>query len=368
MVKEKLITEKEAIMRVPPSDLTSCCCPSSTRRSEGQARRAGKGLPASPGAAVGKLAFTADEAVERARQGREGHPGPQGDQPRGRRRHARGGGHPDQHRRHDQPRGRGGPRHGASAASPAPARSAIDEGKKITVGGKTFTRNDVISIDGTTGEVMRASSPPIEPKLSGDFARSCAGRQVPHAGVRTNADTPADAKRARDFGAEGIGLCRTEHMFFEGDRIMAMREMILPRRGAPREKALAKLLPYPAQGLRGHLHRDEGPARDRAPARPAAARVPAARGQRAGEMAKRWACPRRRSRQRVDAAARGEPDARSPRLPLASPIPRSCEMQVRAITEAAIERASKKGKATHARDHDPADRHGAEELAISAKS
>ena len=161
--------------------------------------------------------------------------------------------------------------------------------------------------------------------------------------VRTNADTPADAKRAREFGAEGIGLCRTEHMFFEGDRIIAMREMILADNEEDRKTALDEAAAVPAEGLHRHLHGDERPAGHDPPARSAAARIPAARrqepgrnGQGTGRHAGRRQGPRR-------AAARSEPDARPPRLPSrASPIPRSSRCRSRAIIEAAI--ACKKKK------------------------
>ncbi len=112
---------------------------------------------------------------------------------------------------------------------PVPAKIQIDEkARKITVGGKTFNHNDTLSIDGSTGEVMAGPIATQDPKLSGDFAKVMKwADKYRTLKVRTNADTPEDAKRAREFGAEGIGLCRTEHMFFEDDRITAMREMIL---------------------------------------------------------------------------------------------------------------------------------------------
>ncbi|MCH8151274.1 MAG: pyruvate, phosphate dikinase, partial [Planctomycetes bacterium] len=116
---------------------------------------------------------------------------------------------------------------------------------RLTINGATFTQRDVLSIDGSTGEVLLGEVKRSVPKLSSDFATlmtwADASRRL---GVRTNADTPADAKRARKYGAEGIGLCRTEHMFFEGERINAMRQMILAESGDDRRRALKKLLPY----------------------------------------------------------------------------------------------------------------------------
>ena len=134
------------------------------------------------------------------------------------------------------------------------------------------------SIDGSTGEVMVGQIATKTPKLSGDFATvmnwADKHRKLK---VRTNADTPADAKRARDFGAQGIGLCRTEHMFFEGERITAMREMILADEVKARKAALKKLLPFQRKDFVGHLHGYEGAARHRAAARSAVARIPAPR-------------------------------------------------------------------------------------------
>ncbi|MFT5528041.1 MAG: pyruvate,orthophosphate dikinase, partial [Pirellulaceae bacterium] len=121
----------------------------------------------------------------------------------------------------------------------------IDEkGRKITVHGKTFNHNDTISIDGSTGEVMEGSIATIDPDLGGDFNKVMKwSDKYRTLKIRTNADSPADSKRAREFGAQGIGLCRTEHMFFEGDRIYAVREMILAESEKDRRKALKKLLP-----------------------------------------------------------------------------------------------------------------------------
>jgi len=129
----------------------------------------------------------------------------------------------------------------------------IDEkGKSITVNGRKFKAKDVLSIDGTTGEVMVGSVPTQAPKLSGDFATLMKwADKYRKLGVRTNADTPADSKRAREFGAQGIGLCRTEHMFFEGERIIAMREMILAETESARRAALKKLLPFQRKDFEG---------------------------------------------------------------------------------------------------------------------
>jgi pyruvate,orthophosphate dikinase len=129
----------------------------------------------------------------------------------------------------------------------------IDEkGRKITVNGKKFTSKDTLSIDGSTGEVMAGAVTTSEPKLSGDFSTVMQwADKYRRLRVRTNSDTPEDSKRAREFGAEGIGLCRTEHMFFQDDRIIAMREMILAETEAERRHALAKLLPFQRKDFEG---------------------------------------------------------------------------------------------------------------------
>src|SRR5262249_38235480 len=115
----------------------------------------------------------------------------------------------------------------------------------FAINGKTFGRSDTISIDGSTGEVIAGALATVQPSLSGDFAKLMRWADKHRTlGIRTNADTPADAQRARDFGAEGIGLTRTEHMFFEGGRIKAMREMILAEPTEARVKALENLLPF----------------------------------------------------------------------------------------------------------------------------
>jgi pyruvate,orthophosphate dikinase len=248
MVKEKLIDEKTAVQRIPAGDLTQLLLPSFTPAAKAAAKKDGKlltiGLPASPGAAVGKLAFTAAEAVERSHAGekvilvrKETNP-------------------EDIDGMHSAAgilTSTGGMTSHAAVVARGWGRCCVagagevqidEKARKIKVGGKTYSHTDVISIDGSTGEVMAGEITTQEPKLSGDFATVMGwADKYRTLKVRTNADTPADAKRAREFGAEGIGLCRTEHMFFEGDRIVAMRAMILADNVADRKKALKNLLP-----------------------------------------------------------------------------------------------------------------------------
>ncbi|TWT47641.1 pyruvate, phosphate dikinase [Botrimarina hoheduenensis] len=252
MVKEKLIDEKKAVMRIPAGDLTQLLLPSFDPAAKKKASPLTIGLPASPGAAFGKLAFTAEEAVERAHNGeqvllvrKETSPEDVDGMHSAAGILTSTGGMTS----HAAVVARGW---GKCCVAGAGAIQIDEKAKKITVGGKSYGVKDVLSIDGTTGEVFAGEMPTVSPKLSGDFS-TVMGWADKHRklGVRTNADSPADAKRAREFGAEGIGLCRTEHMFFEGDRILAMREMILAETKSAREAALKKLLPYQRKDFEG---------------------------------------------------------------------------------------------------------------------
>jgi len=245
MVKEKLIDEKTAIKRIPANDLTQLLLPSFDPKEKAKAAALTVGLPASPGASFGKLAFTAEEAVERTHAGERVLLVRQETSPE------------DVDGMHSADgilTSTGGMTSHAAVVARGWGKCCVAgagaihidaKAGKIKVGGKTYGRKDVLSIDGSTGEVFAGQIGTMTPKLSGDFATVMKwSDKYRKLAIRTNADSPADAKRARDFGAEGIGLTRTEHMFFEGDRIIAMREMILAETLADRQKALKKLLPY----------------------------------------------------------------------------------------------------------------------------
>lgn len=252
MVKENLITEKTAVLRVPANDLTQLLLPSFKPTARNAADVLAKGLPASPGAAVGKLAFTAEEAKARAEAGekvilvrKETSPEDVDGM------HAAAGilTSTGGMTSHAAVVARGW---GKCCVAGAGEVQINEKGKKITVKGKTFGVNDVISLDGTTGEVMVGEVETQEPTLAGDFKKLMEwADKYRKLKVRTNADTPADSKRARDFGAEGIGLCRTEHMFFEADRISHMRAMILADNEGDRRDALKKLLPFQRKDFEG---------------------------------------------------------------------------------------------------------------------
>ena len=252
MVREKLIDEKTALLRIPANDLTQLLLPSFSPAAKASAVTLTRGLPASPGAAVGMLAFTADEAVARAAAGenvllvrKETSP-------------------EDIDGMHCAVgilTSTGGMTSHAAVVARGWGRCCVAgageihidaKKKKIRVNGKSFGHKDVISIDGTTGEVMVGSVNTTSPQLSGDFSKVMKwADKYRTLRVRTNADTPEDAKRAREFGAQGIGLCRTEHMFFEENRITPMREMILAENKVDRRKALAKLLPFQRKDFEG---------------------------------------------------------------------------------------------------------------------
>lgn len=252
MVKEKLISEKVGVLRIPPNDLTQLLLPSFDPAAKKKAKALTIGLPASPGASFGALAFTAEDAVERSHNGEKVLLVRKETSPE------------DVDGMHSAAgilTSTGGMTSHAAVVARGWGKCCVagageihidEKAKKIKVGGKTYGEKDVLSIDGGTGEVFKGEMPTVEPQLSGHFATVMKwADKYRKLGVRTNADSPADSKRARDFGAEGIGLCRTEHMFFEGDRILAMREMILAEDAESREKALKKLLPYQRKDFEG---------------------------------------------------------------------------------------------------------------------
>lgn len=242
MVAEGLITEEEAVLRIEPSSLDQLLHPTIDPRVTRHV--IGSGLPASPGAATGAIVFTAEEAVEAEAEGRKVilvrvETSPE-----------------DIHGMHAAEgilTTRGGmTSHAAVVARgmgiPCVAGAGtmrVDLRNEKLIGmGVTLTKGDIVTIDGSSGQVLKGEVPMLQPELSGDFAKLMEwADRTRRMTVRTNADTPGDARAARSFGAEGIGLCRTEHMFFEGDRIHVMREMILAEDEAGRRAALDKLLP-----------------------------------------------------------------------------------------------------------------------------
>ncbi|MCM8627531.1 pyruvate, phosphate dikinase [Accumulibacter sp.] len=244
MLKQGIIDEKEALRRVNPERLNELLHPVFDPAAVKGARVIAHGLPASPGAATGQIVFFADEAEEWVRKGRTVILVRQETSPEDLRGMnvargiltARGG-----MTSHAAVVARG---MGKCCVSGAGAVHVDYHARTMSVGGQIYKEGDWISLDGSTGDVYEGQVPTKEAELTGDFGAlmELADRHK-RLGVRANADTPEDAKAARNFGAKGIGLCRTEHMFFEGDRIKAVREMILAEDEAGRRRALAKLLP-----------------------------------------------------------------------------------------------------------------------------
>jgi pyruvate,orthophosphate dikinase len=341
MVKEKLITEQEAILRIPAGDLTQLLLPSFSPAAKQAAKKEGRlltvGLPASPGAAVGKPAFTAAEAVDRTLEGeqvllvrKETNPEDIDGMHSAAGILTSTGGMTS----HAAVVARGW---GRCCVAGAGEISIDEKGRKIKIGNKVYTHKDVISIDGSTGEVMAGEVATQTPKMSGDFA-TVMGWADKHRTmkVRTNADTPEDAKRARDFGAQGIGLCRTEHMFFEGDRIMAMREMILADNEEDRKKALKKLLPLQRKDFIGIFTAMKGlPVTIRLLDPPLHEFLPHDDKSQA-EMASRLGVKRADVKNRVMALHEANPMLGHRGCRLAVTYPEILDMQVTAIAEAVI--------------------------------
>jgi pyruvate,orthophosphate dikinase len=246
MVKEGLIDKKEAVSRIVPASLDQLLHP--TLDPKAPRKVIAKGLPASPGAASGKVVFTADDAEKQARGGekvilvrRETSP-------------------EDIHGMHAAEgilTSTGGMTSHAAVVARGMGKPCVAGAGDVRIDGKagtlivrgtTVKTGDTITLDGSTGEIILGVVPTVQPELSGDFSQLMEwADEFRKLGIRTNAETPTDAAQARKFGAEGIGLCRTEHMFFEGDRIVAVRQMILADDEKSRRVALAKIQPMQRQ-------------------------------------------------------------------------------------------------------------------------
>ena len=245
LVDEGMIDEKKAVAMIDPRNLDTLLHPQFDAKVLKAATPAGKGLGASPGAACGKVVFTAEDAVAWNERGEKvvlvrletspeditGMKAAQGILT------VRGG-----MTSHAAVVARG---MGTCCVSGCGDIKMDEENKKFELAGKVYNEGDYISIDGSTGNIYDGIIPTVDAEIAGEFGRIMAwADEFRTLKVRTNADTPADAKKARELGAEGIGLCRTEHMFFEADRIAAFREMICADTAAEREAALEKILPY----------------------------------------------------------------------------------------------------------------------------
>ncbi|GAA2851851.1 pyruvate phosphate dikinase [Aminobacter aminovorans] len=342
MAGEGLISRDEAICRIDPSALDQLLHP--TIDPKAQREVIAVGLPASPGAATGEIVFSSDEAEELKSAGRKVilvriETSPE-----------------DIHGMHASEgilTTRGGMTSHAAVVARGMGKPCVSGAGSLRVDyragtliamGHTFRKGDIITIDGSNGQVLKGSVPMLQPELSGDFAAimewADAARRMK---VRTNAETPADARMARSFGAEGIGLCRTEHMFFDGDRIVAMREMILADTEKDRRTALAKLLPMQRSdfielfeimaGLPVTIRLLDPPLHEFLPkTEEEIAEVAAAMNVSADKL-----------RQRTEALHEFNPMLGHRGCRLAVSYPEIAEMQARAIFEAAIEAGKKTG-------------------------
>ena len=259
LVDEGMISEQQAVAMIDPRNLDTLLHPQFDPKALKATEPVGKALPASPGAACGKIVFTAEDAKEWAARGEkvvlvrletspediEGMKAAQGILT------VRGG-----MTSHAAVVARG---MGKCCVSGCGAIVMDEENKQFTLAGKTYHEGDWLSLDGSTGNIYDGAMPTVDASVGGDFGRIMAwADKYRRLQVRTNADTPHDAAKARELGAQGIGLCRTEHMFFEGDRIAAIREMICSDTVEQREKALAKLLPMQQGDFEGIYEAMEG--------------------------------------------------------------------------------------------------------------
>jgi pyruvate,orthophosphate dikinase len=344
LAEQGVISKEEAVLRIDPMALDQLLHP--TLDPDAKKEVLASGLPASPGAAAGEVVFTADEAEELKAQGREVllvrvETSPE-----------------DIHGMHAAAgilTTRGGMTSHAAVVARGMGRPCvsgagairIDYAKGLLTAGKTVVkRGDILTIDGSSGQVLLGRVPMRQPELSGDFAKLMSWADgFRRMKVRANAETPRDAAQAREFGAEGIGLCRTEHMFFDENRILAMREMICAETEEGRRAALAKILPMQRQDfielfeiMAGHpvtIRLLDPPLHEFLPHETAEI----------GEVAQVLGVTADKLKARVDELAEFNPmlGFRGCRLGLA--YPEITEMQARAIFEAAVAAAAKTGRA-----------------------
>ncbi len=338
MSEQRLINRKEALLRVPAKDVTQLLLPSFAPRDKERAQLVARGLPASPGAASGKLAFTAAEAVARAAHGEQVL----------------------LVRKDTSPEDVDGMHHAAGILTSTGGMTShaavvargwgkccvagakdveIDAAKgTVRIGEHVLGRDSVLSLDGTTGEVFVGGLKTVQPEgISGHFA-TLMGWADKHARlkVQANADTPADARRARQLGATGVGLCRTEHMFFGDKRISAMRQMIVAETPAQRAKALRKLLPFQRRDFVGILTEMAGlPVTIRLLDPPLHEFLPHSRTAQAA-VAGQLGLPSRLLQRRVASLEESNPMLGHRGCRLAISYPEILRMQVTAIAEATI--------------------------------
>lgn len=343
MAAEGLISEEEAVLRIDPAALDQLLHPTIDPRAERQV--VGMGLPASPGAATGEIVFSSEEAEQAKAEGRnvilvriETSP-------------------EDIHGMHAAEgilTTRGGMTSHAAVVARGMGKPCVSGAGSLRVdyrnstmlaAGQTFRKGDVITIDGASGQVLKGSVAMLQPELSGDFGKLMEwADRARRMKVRANAETPADARTARSFGAEGIGLCRTEHMFFDGSRIVAMREMILSDTEEGRRLALAKLLPMQRSDFAELFEIMKGlPVTIRLLDPPLHEFLPHT-DEEVDEVARSMGVDAAKLRDRADALHEFNPMLGHRGCRLAVSYPEIAEMQARAIFEAAVEAGKKTGE------------------------
>ena len=343
MLSEGLIDEKTALLRMEPAKLDELLHPVFTKAGLANAKVLAKGLPASPGAATGQIVFFADDAEAWAEDHKKVVL-------------VRTETSPEDLRGMNVAQGiltaRGGMTSHAAVVARGMGKCCVSgagnlvidyKARTMTVDGKVFKEGDWISLNGSTGQVLEGKVDTQDPELSGDFGKVMElADKYTRMNVRTNADTPKDATVARSFGAQGIGLCRTEHMFFEGDRIKAMREMILADDEKGRRKALDKLLPMQRSDFEGIFTAMDGfPVTVRLLDPPLHEFVPHEDAQQA-EIAKELGIDVKKVHERVNSLHEFNPMLGHRGCRLGNTYTEITEMQARAIIEAAIN-VQKKG-------------------------
>ncbi|TIQ21775.1 MAG: pyruvate, phosphate dikinase [Mesorhizobium sp.] len=342
MARDKLISKEEAVARIDPASLDQLLHPTIDPKAARDV--IGIGLPASPGAATGEIVFSSNDAEELKTQGRKAilvriETSPE-----------------DIHGMHAAEgilTTRGGMTSHAAVVARGMGKPCVSGAGSLRVDyragtlmamGSTFRKGDIITIDGGNGEVLKGAVPMLQPELSGDFAAIMEWADaVRRMKVRTNAETPLDARMARSFGAEGIGLCRTEHMFFEGDRIVAMREMILADTEKGRRTALEKLLPMQRSDFLELFEIMAGlPVTIRLLDPPLHEFLPKTEEE-VAEVAAAMNVSPDKLRQRTEALHEFNPMLGHRGCRLAVSYPEIAEMQARAIFEAAVEAGRKAG-------------------------
>lgn len=342
MARDKLITTEEAVARIDPASLDQLLHPTIDPKAPRDV--IGVGLPASPGAATGEIVFSSADAEELNTQGRKAilvriETSPE-----------------DIHGMHASEgilTTRGGMTSHAAVVARGMGKPCVSGAGSLRVDykagtlmsmGQTFRKGDIITIDGSNGQVLKGAVSMLQPELSGDFAAIMEWADaVRRMKVRTNAETPLDARMARSFGAEGIGLCRTEHMFFDGERIVAMREMILADTEKDRRTALAKLLPMQRSDFLELFEIMAGlPVTIRLLDPPLHEFLPKTEAE-VAEVAAAMNVPPDKLRQRTEALHEFNPMLGHRGCRLAVSYPEIAEMQARAIFEAAVEAGKKAG-------------------------